>query len=217
MTNQSVSLPAIDLQKERAVNALTRHYTSGHIDLDQFEGRLDSVYGSSTVGEIQAAMVDLPRLGASTSSIPGTSVEGSRRKTQFVGAVMSGAEHKGSWRPALNINAVALMGGIVLDFREANFASGTTELTVVALMGGVEIIVPPGLRVECEGLGVMGGFEAFSSDSVDADYGGPTLSIKGLAIFGGVDVTQRYPAESAKAAKKRLREDATAPRILGAR
>ena len=46
--------------------------------------------------------------------------------------------------------------------------------THVAIMGGVEIIVPPGLRIESNGMGIMGAFEHVGQPG-DAGPGGPVL------------------------------------------
>lgn len=97
---------------------------------------------------------------------------------------MGGTTKKGAWQPARKVNAIAVMGGIELDFREARFAPGVTVLNAVALMGGIEIIVPPGLRVEVDGIGIMGGFDGLSSEG---GTGGsePVLRVEGLALWGG--------------------------------
>src|SRR5690606_30423277 len=100
-----------------------------------------------TVTEIDGVLADLPTVEAAGNSAAYSWDTLPRRDRQLLGAIMGAVEHKGSWRPARQINAVAVMGGIEMDFREANFAEGVTELNVVALMGGVEIVVPPGLRV----------------------------------------------------------------------
>lgn len=199
--------PPLQQRKERAIEALTRHYASDHIDLDEFENRLDRLYTARSVAEIDEVQKGLPGLDSIASGADDLPAE-PPRQSQFIAAVMGGSEKKGVWRPARRINALAFMGGIVLDFREARFAPGTTVLTAVALMGGIEIIVPPGLRVECDGIGIMGGFEGLSDETGSGSVSGPVLRIEGLALWGGVEVTQRYPAESAKEAKRRLKSGA---------
>ena len=62
-------------------------------------------------------------------------------------AALGGVERKGRWIPARTSYAIALMGGLSLDFREALLPPGETEVWIFTLMGGAEIIVPPGLTV----------------------------------------------------------------------
>ncbi len=45
------------------------------------------------------------------------------------------------------------MGGIDLDFREAVFCPDVSEVNITSVMGGVAVIVPPQLNVECSGVG----------------------------------------------------------------
>jgi predicted membrane protein len=77
---------------------------------------------------------------------------------------------------------VAVLGGGDLDLRSSPPADGAT-LRIVAILGGVAVIVPPGTRVSLSGLSLFGGC------SVQVEPGdGPQLSVSATAIFGGVDV-----------------------------
>jgi hypothetical protein len=122
-------------------------------------------------------------------------------------AIMGGASRKGQWTPARRTTIIAMMGGVDLDFRSAALAPGVTEITVVAVMGGVEIIVPPGLAVECEGIGIMGGFDHHTESTTLAHADTPLLRIKGVALMGGVELRTRLPGESAADARRRQREE----------
>jgi hypothetical protein len=121
-------------------------------------------------------------------------------------AIMGGTVRKGTWTAPRQLHVLAVMGGAELDFREAQFGPGVTTVTVFAAMGGVEIIVPPGLRVESDGFALMGGFEHSGGSPASSDPSAPLLRISGLAIMGGVDIQVRLSGESARDAKRRLRE-----------
>lgn len=61
-------------------------------------------------------------------------------------------------------------------------------------MGGVQIRVPPWVRVEVHGSGFMGGFEerlAPRGERPPPDA--PVLRVHGFALMGGVDVRVREP------------------------
>ena len=126
--------------------------------------------------------------------------------TGLVVALMGGAERRGVWTPPHQLNVVAVMGGVELDFREARLAPGVTELNVLALMGGVEILVPPGVRVESTIIPIMGGVNTRGVGSL-ADADAPVLRLRGLALMGGVEVRERLPGESGSEAKRRLRAE----------
>lgn len=213
MTPDASRVVHLDAHRQKAIDLLTRHYIREHIELQDFENRLDRLYRAVSAVEVDAVLADLPAVSSSERSAFPHSDDVPRRDRQLLGAVMGGTAHRGSWRPARQINALAAMGSIKLDFREASFAAGVTDLVVIALMGGVEILVPPGLRVQCDGIGVMGAFDGVSHDSPGWHPDQPTLRIRGIAFFGGVEVKQRYPGESAGDAKRRLRRGAKARRL----
>ena len=57
---------------------------------------------------------------------------------------MGGETRKGRWRPSRRTNAVAVMGGIDIDLREAELADGA-EILAVPVMGAVSIVVVAGV------------------------------------------------------------------------
>lgn len=199
-------------QRDRLIEALTVHFANDHLDTTEFENRLDQAYRATSLAELQALQADLPALADSGVPAPAaalpTVAEGDVRDQQVVAAIMGSTERRGEWVPVRQIHAVALMGSVCLDFREARFTPGVTEVNVLALMGGVEIRVPPGVRVESNGIGIMGGFE--SRDTRGAATAGehaPTLRIRGMAMMGGVEVVERLPGETARDARRRIRDE----------
>ena len=101
-------------------------------------------------------------------------------------AIMGGSSRKGNWEPPARLRVFALMGGVDLDFREADLLEGETVVEIVALMGGVNIVVPPDIDVQADGTGFMGGFQNASNRAPEPDA--PRLRISGLAVMGGVEV-----------------------------
>jgi hypothetical protein len=204
--DQSGTPSSLPERRDRVIAELGRHFASDRIDDREFERRIDRAYAAGSLAELELLQSDLPALPrdpamAVSSALPGEPV----REQQSLIAVLGGTERKGSWRPARRIHAVALMGGLDLDFRDAQFAPGVTELHVLAMMGGVDIVVPPGLRVECEGFGLLGGFGDLNQDGDPDDPDRPTLRVRGLALLGGVDVSERRPGESSRDRKRRLK------------
>lgn len=114
-------------------------------------------------------------------------------------AVMSGSNRSGVWTIAENHTAVAVMGGVAIDLRQARLQSGETTIRAFAVWGGVEIIVPDDLNLVIDGFGLMGGFgEEPGTWKRDprpvrqAPPGAPTVRVTGLALMGGVGV-RRVP------------------------
>jgi len=118
-------------------------------------------------------------------------------------AVLGGAQRQGSWSVPRELKVVAFMGGCELDFREARFPEGPVDVHITAVMGGVEILVPPNLAVEVNGSAILGGFEHVSRTRPESDPRAPLLRIHGLAVMGGVEVKTRLPGESGWQARMR--------------
>ena len=78
--------------------------------------------------------------------------------------------------------AIALLGGGDLDLAGAPPADGA-RLTAIAIFGGIGVRVPPGARIAMSGLSLLGGREVKVSPG-----DGPTISIRAIAILGGVTI-----------------------------
>jgi hypothetical protein len=84
------------------------------------------------------------------------------------------------------------MGGVQLDLTQAEIANGEATIELKVLMGGVEIVVPPGVEVEAHELvSIMGGQ---SLKVPPAPAYAPVVRIRGKVVMGGVDVRVKHGA-----------------------
>jgi predicted membrane protein len=97
------------------------------------------------------------------------------------------------------------MGGVELDFRDARLPPGETHVVAVAVMGGVEIIVPPGLAVTVRGLGILGGVD--QEEHAPGEIGPNTahLKVTALACMGGIGIKVRVSQRAERIASKPTR------------
>lgn len=197
-------------QRQQTIDRLCEHFAHDRLTLEELERRIDVAERSHEHAELAALLADLqPRTPALAESplpsIRTAALPIQRSANGAILAILGAAERQGAWRPAEHNFVLCLMGGADLDFREALLPPGVTEVFVIACMGGCNIIVPPGLAVEVNGVGIMGGFghrETGAQPSPDV----PVLRINGFALMGGVDVHVRLPGETARDAKRRERE-----------
>ncbi|WAX79807.1 DUF1707 SHOCT-like domain-containing protein [Streptomyces sp. KMM 9044] len=215
MTDDAVpDLRASDADRERVAAVLQDAVAEGRLDLEEFEERLDATYRARTYRELEPITRDLPAPGVSAPVVdltkspePGgdwasrVGVGGDTPSTWAV-AVMSGFQRKGRWTAPRRFNCFAFWGGGEIDLREADFADREIVINAVAIMGGVDIIVPPGVEVVVRGVGIMGGFD-HPEENVRSDPGAPRVIVSGLAFWGGVGVRRKLP----RAQKQRLREE----------
>ncbi|OQO91198.1 hypothetical protein B1813_17125 [Saccharomonospora piscinae] len=198
-------LRASDADRERIAQLLHKALGEGRITLAELEERLDTVYGAKTVGELEPVLADLPADGVALTPAAETAPAapdrriGGRPGSTFSIAVMSGVDRKGEWVVPPQHNSVAFWGGVQLDLRHARFAEQHSTITAVAIMGGIEVIVPDDVVVDVTGIGIMGGFESRDKKGAarTAPPGAPVVKVTGLAFWGGVEV-KRVPRSKIK-------------------
>ncbi|GAA3162626.1 hypothetical protein GCM10010451_08290 [Streptomyces virens] len=208
-------LRASDADRERVAEILRDALAEGRLDMEEFEERLDATYAARTYGDLAPITRDLPDRGAAVAPAvsltkepapggdwAGRIVGGDPGTSSWGVAVMSGFQRKGQWTAPRRFNCFAFWGGGEIDLREAYFADREIVINAVAIMGGVEIIVPPGVEVVVRGVGIMGGFD-HREDGVPGEPGGPRVIVTGLAFWGGVGVQRKLP----RSEKQRLREE----------
>ncbi|MFC4500433.1 MULTISPECIES: DUF1707 SHOCT-like domain-containing protein [Streptomyces] len=212
-------LRASDADRERVAEVLRDAVAEGRLDMAEFEERLEQTYQARTYGELAPITRDLPAPGVAPPPVislrkeppaegdwAGRIVGGEGSSTWAV-AVMSGFQRKGRWTVPRRFNCVAFWGGGEIDLREADFAAGEVEINCVAIMGGVQIVVPPGVEVVVRGIGIMGGFDQRESGAV-GDPGAPRVVVTGFAFWGGVGV-ERKRTRAARRQEKLARKAAT--------
>lgn len=202
--------------REETIDALCRGFAADALTLGELERRLDRARGARSREELSALLEGVaPRIpvvagdaGGRTQAAPTpgatddptragrgpvparpdpSSEPAVRTSSHLAFAVMGGTRRAGRWVPPANMAAVALMGGVELDFRHA-ILGGDVEINCFAFWGAVEITVPPNVHVDTRGFALMGGFDQEAELEMTPPPGAPVIRINGLAIMGGVDV-----------------------------
>ncbi len=107
-------------------------------------------------------------------------------------AAMDGAVFDARSRELIEARATAFMGGIELNLVDADLSPGAF-LTLRAIMGGIDVVVPSHWRVEVMARTVMGGIGNLTApDATEEDA--PVLMIDALAVMGGIEIhAERVP------------------------
>ena len=103
-------------------------------------------------------------------------------------AIFGGVELESRSQAFRGGSMLAWFGGVEADLRKTRLAPGA-HLTVHALMGGIEITVPEGWRVESSVRAFAGGVQVDVPSP--SDSAAPLLTLDGLAAFGGIEVRAR--------------------------
>ena len=101
---------------------------------------------------------------------------------------LSSVKREGDWILPRNYRALTVMGSLELDLTRARIGSGTTLIELVSVMGSVSVVVPPDLRLECEGDPFVGSFEVTRNTPSTTSPDAPLVRIKGSAVLGSVEI-----------------------------
>lgn len=93
----------------------------------------------------------------------------------------------------------AVMGGIDLDIRKANFTQRMINLDLTAIMGGITIIVPEDVAITCQGTAILGGVNLLGKGSGgivgsaslqtgDLQNSAKILNLRCTCIMGGIEI-----------------------------
>ncbi|MFJ7152702.1 DUF1707 domain-containing protein [Streptomyces sp. NPDC100445] len=212
-------LRASDADRERVAEVLRDALAEGRLVMTEFEERLEAAYTARTYGELAPLTRDLPGpdvVAPAPVSFAKAPVGEGRWAGRITGgaesstavAILSGFERKGRWTVPRRLTCLAFMGGGVIDLRDADFADREVEIVCVAVMGGLEVRVPPGVEVVVRGIGVMGAFE-HPGEGGPPEPGAPRVIVGGFAFWGGVEVERRLP----RAERQRLKEQRRRERL----
>jgi hypothetical protein len=184
-----------DAERHQVAEILREAAGEGRLELDELDQRLEATYAARTYADLVPITLDLPahRPAPPTPVTPARSsvvVPGPDRERHV--AIMSGLDRKGAWVVPREMTVLAMMGGADLDLREASFAAQEVVITVNAFMGGAQITVGPHTNVVMEGVGIMGGYSGPDGRTpAELDESSPTVRVRGVAIWGGVDVRRK--------------------------
>lgn len=219
------ALRASDAERHETARILQQAFSEGRLTMTEFDDRTAQAYQATFQQDLAKLTTDLSVARQQFSREPdvrgadwhdpgahrGPAHHGpghhspARRVTGQPGtgtsiAVMSGSDRSGVWTIAETHTAVAVMGGVNIDLREADLQSQETTIRAFAFWGGIEIIVPDDVVLIMDGVGFMGGFaEDRSTWKQDprpvrqAQPGAPVVRVTGLAVMGGVGV-RRSPS-----------------------
>ena len=189
--NENSLLRASDADRDRAASVINNALAEGRLTAEEHSDRLDAVYSAKTHADIVPILDDLPGTGGAVVPAAAAAVGQPSGRGHRLVAVLSGVTRKGRWHPGPEIDVLTVLGGADLDFREAVLPGREIRLNAVSVLGGVDIIVPPEMRVIDSGTAILGGREIAGDSDESARPDAPILHITGTCVLGGLEVKRR--------------------------
>ena len=177
------SVRASDSERDAAVGRLQAAFAEGRLNDVEFDERMRTALTARTRSDLARLMTDLPADVPAATPAPAGSQPG-----RFAVTFKSSLHRAGRWRVPEHFTTVVYKGDGVLDLRAAELTAHVTTISAVAYKSRIDILVPPGVRVETGGLGV-------STNTADLD--GPlspnalVVHVRGYSYKGAVEVAGR--------------------------
>jgi hypothetical protein len=196
--NVNSRLRASDADRDSAAAVVNNALAEGRLTPQEHSERLDAIFAAKTHAELVPVLDDLPATRGLRQEIAGRQPAGadldlarsSRRGGRMI-AIFGGVSRKGAWAPEPVTTVLAVFGGADLDFRDAVLPGKEVVLRATAVLGGIQITVPPEMRVVDSGIAILGGREIAGNPDDAASPDAPVLRIEGACVLGGIDVQRK--------------------------
>jgi hypothetical protein len=191
--DERMRLRVSDSDRHQVAELLRVAAGEGRLDIEELEERLESAYAAKTFGDLVPLTSDLPAGKANPAPVPPTGPLLPAVRYDHSVAIMGSTSRTGVWEVGPSHTAVAVMGNVDIDLRNARFSSQETVIRAFAYWAGINVYVNAHTRVVVDGVGIMGGFDQ-GRDKVEAEIGpdSPVVRVTGLSVMAGITV-QRKP------------------------
>ncbi|WP_342318991.1 DUF1707 SHOCT-like domain-containing protein [Corynebacterium mayonis] len=184
---------ASNWEREEVSRVLSSAFSDGQLSLSEFDERSATVWEATWADELKSLTADLaplptPSRAASpldTSTLVDPNATGSGHTFSVLGV----SEMKGTWAVAPRHLSFTLVGENTLDLRQAVLTSNEIVITCISILGVINIIVPDGVHVISEGVGILGEFKHTSRDGASQPVNAPIIRLRGWALLGEVTIT----------------------------
>jgi len=184
----SPQLRVSDQDRDAAVQRLQVAFAEGRLDDSEFDQRTRAALSARTAADLSGLYADLPDAAGPPPALAPAGPGPGRFALAYKGPVRLA----GRWRVPGKFTSVVYKGSGSLDLRVAELTSHVTSIRAVAYKSRIDVIVPPGVRVELEGVGVSRGWSPDGGES-PLPHDAPVLHIRGLAYKGTIEVSTRPP------------------------
>jgi hypothetical protein len=184
-------------RRQQVLEQLSSAFAADQLGLEEYEERVTRAYQTENADGLERLLDDLKPTQLATVAVQPVAtntallVQRDEAQASRAVAILGNLERAGRWTPRSGTRVLAVLGNIELDFREALLPPGVTEIHVRAVLGNIELIVPPNLVVECDGASIAGSFATLHRVPPEGSDDAPRLRIVGTAVLGNVEIHTR--------------------------
>jgi len=168
-----------DAERDKVIEDLREHLVQGRLTLEEFSDRVDVALRARLGSDLEPVRHELP--DASLQAAPSM-----RGRTRFTIALIAHVVRRGRLRLGKRSTAISVLSDIDLDLREASVDGLQSTVTVLALVGNVDVYVPEGIDVDVGGVTIFGHRRDWGRDV--STPGAARIRIRVLGLLATVDV-----------------------------
>jgi Domain of unknown function (DUF1707) len=190
-----------DSDRDAVAHRLQEAFAEGRLNDEEFDQRMRAALTARLSSDLAVLTEDLP---ASTGAArPAATTASGGKPGRFAIAYKSSIRRGGRWRVPEHFSALVYKGSGRLDLRAAELTAPVTTVLAVAYKSHIDVLVPPGVRVDLEGFGVSKGWseaeELESRQPADA----PVVHVRGIGYKAAIEVSTK-PQDSAQSGQRSL-------------
>ncbi len=184
------AIRASDQDRDAVVQRLQQAFAERRLDDDEFDERMRAALTARTAPDLDKLTADLPAPGPGRAGPVSTPA---RRPGRWAMAYKNSVRRGGRWRVPERFTSVVYKGSGWLDLRAAELTAPVTTVIAVAYKSRIDILVPPGVRVEMEGFGVSKGWSAEEEQEIGLSHDAPTVHVRGISYKGTIETRTKPP------------------------
>lgn len=180
------ALRASDQDRDESTHRLQAAFAEGRLDDAEFDRRMRGALTALTRPELDTLCADLPAAAAVPAAdlpAPGSSAI----------AYKSSIRRGGRWRVPGRFTPIVYKGTGWIDLRAAELTEQVTTIRAIAYKSRIDILVPPGVRVEMDGFGVSKGWSPEEDQESLLPRDAPVVHVRGIAYKGTIETRTRPP------------------------
>jgi hypothetical protein len=203
-TMADAPVPSLSRAREEKISELSTYFANDDLTLEELERRIERVYKSSSVTELDTITADLKSAatrpdeyarGALAPQPRGRAVASAAVPSGRIMSIMSSTRRVGRWAVPQKLDIVGIMSDSGIDLTHATLPPGIVDIELRLVMTSFKLVVPPGMRVINEAHSFMASIHSradeFSSRGMPATGNETVIRLTGYALMADVNIVVR--------------------------
>ncbi len=189
-----VRLP--ETERDAAIHRLQAACVAGQLTLGEFGRRVEAAFSARSNQELDRLTTDLPAApapAARDAGLPAASGQGGRA---HVSLSLLGSHHQsGRWTLPAKLVYISVLGGAEWDLAGALMPQPVTTITVISLLGSIDVRIPDHVDAEVGGFSLLGGHHVDLGE-VSPPADAPLIRVRHFSLLGSVRLLRGQPSRT---------------------